>query len=323
MERKQLGDSDMQLTRIGVGAWAMGGGGWAFAWGPQDDDQSIAAIRAALDAGVNWIDTAAVYGLGHSEQIVARAIEGRSKRPYVFTKCERVWNERREISGSLKADSVRRECEDSLRRLKLDYIDLYQIHWPDPDEDIEEGWAEMAKLKQEGKVRYIGVSNFNVPQMERAMKIAPITSLQPPYSLISRDAERDLLPFAAQNNIGVIVYSPMQSGLLSGAMTRERVASFPPDDFRRRKPQFQEPQLSRNLQLAGKLGEIGGRHGRSAGEVAIAWTLRHAAVTAAIVGLRSAEQFEGVKGAMEFRLSAEEIHEIEDFQTRMNEPVRV
>jgi aryl-alcohol dehydrogenase-like predicted oxidoreductase len=310
MTKKRLGNSDMELTPIGVGAWAMGGGGWKFAWGPQDDNQSIAAIHEALDHGVNWIDTAAVYGLGHSEEVVARSLEGRSNRPYVFTKCERVWNAQREISGSLKAESVRRECENSLLRLRVDSIDLYQIHWPDPDADLEEGWTEMARLKEAGKVRWIGVSNFNAQQLERCRKIAPITSLQPPYSAISPEAEEELLPYCQTHGIGVIVYSPMKSGLLTGKMTKERVAAFPEDDFRRRAPAFQEPALTRNLELADLMKRIGERHGRTAGEVAIAWTLRHPAVTAAIVGMRSAEQTRGVIGALEFRLSADEVEEI-------------
>lgn len=316
MTKKQLGNSDMQITPIGIGAWAMGGGGWAFAWGPQDDAASIAAIHAALDAGINWIDTAAVYGLGHSEEVVARALAGRSNKPYIFTKCERVWNEKGEIGKCLKADSIRKECEASLRRLKVDVIDLYQIHWPEPDEDIEEGWAALARLKEEGKVRWIGVSNFNVEQMKRAQKIAPITSLQPPYSILSPDIEQEILPYCAQNNIGVIVYSPMKSGLLSGKMTRERIAAMPPDDFRRRTPEFNEPRLTRNLALVELLREIGARHGRTPGEVAIAWTLRRPEVTAAIVGLRSPEQLNGVIGAAEFRLSDEEIHQIREFMAR-------
>jgi aryl-alcohol dehydrogenase-like predicted oxidoreductase len=315
MRKKQLGQSDMHLTPIGIGAWAMGGSGWAFAWGPQDDDDSIAAIHAALDRGINWIDTAAVYGLGHSEEVVARALKGRSSKPYVFTKCARIWNERGEIGKSLKADSVRRELEASLRRLQVDTIDLYQIHWPEPDEQMEEGWSTLAKLKQEGKVRNIGVSNFNVSQMRRAQAIAPIASLQPPYSLISPEIEESILPWALANRVGVIVYSPMKSGLLSGAMTRERVASLPTDDFRKRTPNFQEPLLSRNLELAELLRTIGERHGRTAGEVAIAWTLGHPAVTAAIVGMRSAKQVDGVIGAMDFRLSGEELAEIARFRS--------
>jgi aryl-alcohol dehydrogenase-like predicted oxidoreductase len=315
MQTRQLGNSDMHITPIGIGAWAMGGGGWAFAWGPQDDNESVSAIHAALDAGLNWIDTAAVYGLGHSEEVVARALKGRSRKPLVFTKCERIWNEKREIAKSLKADSIRREVEASLRRLQLDVIDLYQIHWPEPAEDIEEGWTAMAQLQREGKVRWIGVSNFNVEQMRRAQAIAPITSLQPPYSILAREIEEAVLPYTQANGIGVIVYSPMKSGMLSGAMTRERIAAMPADDFRRRTPTFQEPQLTRNLALAELLRTIGQRHGRTAGEVAIAWTLRHPGVTAAIVGMRSPKQVEGVMGAAEFRLGSEEIKEIEAFLT--------
>jgi aryl-alcohol dehydrogenase-like predicted oxidoreductase len=317
MQKKRLGNSDMELTPIGIGAWAMGGGGWAFAWGPQDDDESIAAIHEALDRGVNWIDTAAVYGLGHSEEVVARALEGRTNRPYVFTKCERNWDANRQIYKSLKADSIRRECEASLRRLKVDVIDLYQIHWPEPDEDIEEGWATLAKLKEEGKVRWIGLSNFNAKQMERVRPIAPITNLQPPYSAVSPEIETEILPYCQQHNIGVIVYSPMKSGLLTGKMTKERVASLPDDDFRKRALAFQEPNLSRNLELAQLMKSIGERHGRTPGEVAIAWTLRHPAVTAAIVGMRSADQARGVLGALEFRLSAEEIDEIDAFRSEL------
>lgn len=313
MQTKQLGNSDLKITPLGIGAWAMGGAGWAFAWGPQNDRDSIGAIHAALDRGINWIDTAAVYGLGHSEEVVGHALKTTSKKPYIFTKCGRIWNDRGEIGKSLRADSIRRELEASLRRLQIDVVDLYQVHWPEPDEQIEEGWAAMAKLQQEGKVRWIGVSNFTVSQMKRAQAIAPITSLQPPYSLVSPEVEESILPFAQANNIGVIVYSPMKSGLLSGKMTRERVAALPADDFRRRTPNFQEPLLSRNLELAELLREIGNRHGRTPGEVAIAWTLRHPAVTAAIVGMRSAEQVDGVIGAADFRLSAEELDEIDTF----------
>lgn len=316
MQTKQLGNSDLQLTPIGVGAWAIGGGGWAFGWGAQDDNESVDAIRAALDRGINWIDTAAVYGLGHSEEVVARALEGRANKPYVFTKCARVWNENREIGKSLKADSIRREVEASLRRLKLDTIDLYQIHWPEPDADVEEGWTTMAKLKEEGKVRHIGVSNFNVAQMTRALNIAPITSLQPPYSLLSPEIEESILPFAAKNNIGVLVYSPMKSGLLSGSMTKERVARMPEDDFRRRTPQFQEPRLSHNLEFVELMRTIGARHGSTPGEVAIAWTLRRPEVTAAIVGMRSAKQVDGVIGAADFRLNEGEIQELAQFLAR-------
>lgn len=311
MQTRRLGTSDMKITVLGFGAWAVGGGGWVGSMGPQNEADSVPAIHAALDHGMNWIDTAALYGLGHSEEVVARAIAGRNPRPYIFTKCERVWDKNRNVGASLKAASIRRECEDSLRRLKVDAIDLYQIHWPEPDEDIEEGWTEMARLKEEGKVRWIGVSNFSVSQMKRAQSIAPITSLQPPYSLITRDVEREILPYSQANNIGVIIYSPMSAGLLTGAMTQERVANFAEEDWRRRLPNFQEPRLSRNLRLVEHLREIGKRHGRSPGEVAVAWTLAHAAVTGAIVGARSPKQIEGVAGAAEFRLPESDFDKIE------------
>ena len=280
--------------------------------GPQNENDSIPAIHAALDHGLNWVDTAALYGLGHSEEVVARALKGRRPRPYVFTKCERVWEANGTIGACLKAESIRRECDDSLRRLQCDVIDLYQIHWPEPDEDIEEGWAELARLKQDGKVRYVGVSNFSVPQMKRAQAIAPITSLQPPYSIVTREIGKEILPFASQNNIGVIVYSPMSAGLLTGAMTRERVANLAAEDWRRNLPNFQEPLLSRNLKLVERLREIGNRRGRTPGELAIAWTLNNPAVTGAIVGFRNAKQVSGILGAAEFRLLPSEMTEIED-----------
>ncbi len=313
MQTRQFGNSDMQITRLGLGTWAIGGGNWAFGWGPQDDEASIATIHRAIDLGINWIDTAAVYGLGHSEEIVAKALKGRSDRPYVFTKGSRVWNDQGEITSSLKEQSLRREVENSLRRLEVDTIDLYQLHWPNPDPDIEEGWSTLAKLKSDGKLRYIGVSNFSVEQMERARKIAPITSLQAPYSLIKRDIERDILPYCQEHNIGVIVYSPMMSGLLSGKMTRERIDNFPEDDWRKRNEEFQEPHLSRNLKLASLLQDIGYPYNRSTAEVAIAWTLRHPAVTGAIVGGRRPEQVEEIIGAAEFRLSESELEQIEKF----------
>jgi aryl-alcohol dehydrogenase-like predicted oxidoreductase len=313
MKARQLGNTDMQITPIGIGTWAIGGGGYQFGWGPQDDEQSIAAIHHALDLGINWIDTAAVYGLGHAEEIVGRVLKNRVERPYVFTKCSRVWDDNGEIRGNLKAESIRRECEASLRRLQTDVIDLYQMHWPNPEQDIEEGWEAMAELQQEGKVRNIGVSNFNVSQMERVMKIAPISSLQPPYSLIHREVEQEILPFCQEHHIGVIVYSPMMSGLLSGTMTRDRIKKLPEDDWRKRDPEFQEPRLSRNLALVEKLGEIAYMHGRTTGEVAIAWTLAHPGVTAAIVGARGPSQVDGIIGAAEFRLTDSELHEIEKF----------
>lgn len=310
MEVRQLGTSDMAITPLGFGTWAIGGGNWTHGWGPQDDKNSIAAIQQALDLGMNWIDTAAVYGLGHSEEIVAQALKGRSPRPYIFTKCSLIWDDTGTITNSLKADSVRREVEGSLRRLQVDVIDLYQIHWPNPDPQIEEGWEMMAKLQEEGKIRYLGVSNFTVEQMRRVQKIAPITSLQPPYSIIRRGIEDEILPFCQEQNIGVIVYSPMASGLLTGTMTHARVAQFPENDWRRNDAEFKDPRLTYNLQLVEQLREIGRRHDRSPGEVAIAWTLRHPAVTAAIVGGRNPQQVEGIIGAGAFRLSTSEIDTI-------------
>ncbi|QMV19163.1 aldo/keto reductase [Granulicella sp. 5B5] len=310
---KQLGNSDMQLTSIGFGAWAIGGGDWQYGWGAQEDSDSIAAIHAALDAGINWIDTAAVYGLGHSEEVVARALKSTSHKPYVFTKSSMTWGEDRKIVQTMK--KIREEVEQSLRRLQVDAIDLYQIHWPVPDDEVEEGWSTMAALQREGKVRWIGVSNFSVAQMERAIKIAPITSLQPPYSAINRAVEDSILPFCKQHGIGVINYAPMHSGLLTGAMNKERVAALPENDFRSRAKNFQEPQLSRNLALAELMKQIGARHGVMAGVVAIAWTLHNPAITAAIVGGRSAQQVEGVLPAATFRLSDAEYAEIGKFLT--------
>ncbi len=313
MRTRQLGKTDFEITPLGLGTWAMGGGNWEFGWGPQDDEASIATIHRALDLGINWIDTAAVYGLGHSEEIVAKALKDYPKRPYVFTKGSRVWNDKGEITGSLKAQSLQREVENSLRRLQTDVIDLYQLHWPNPDEDIEEGWQTLAKLQAEGKIRYIGVSNFNVEQMRRAQKIAPIASLQAPYSLIHREIEREILPYCQEQNIGVIVYSPMMSGLLTGAMSKERVENMPDDDWRKRDPEFQEPRLSRNLQLAHLLQEIAYPHGRSTAEVAVAWTLHNPAVTGAIVGGRKPQQIDDVVGAAEFRLEESELAQINKF----------
>ncbi len=312
MQTRKLGNSDLSITPIGFGAWAIGGGGWAFAWGAQDDADSIAAIQEAVDLGVNWIDTAPVYGLGHSEEVVGKALKQLKTKPYVFTKCGRVWDENRQIGKRLKRASVRQECEDSLRRLGIDVIDLYQMHWPEPDEDIEEGFSEMLALQREGKVRWVGVSNYSVEQMQRVSKLGPITSLQPPYHMLRRDIESAILPHAGANNIGVIGYSPMASGLLSGAMTRERIAAMPDDDWRKSKNQYyQEPGLTRTLQLVELLREIGARHNKSPGEVAIAWTLRRPEVTAAIVGARKPGQVTGIIGAAEWRLTGEELSQIE------------
>jgi aryl-alcohol dehydrogenase-like predicted oxidoreductase len=310
---RTLGNSDLRLTPIGFGAWAIGGGNWEFAWGPQEDSESIKAIHRSLDLGVNWIDTAAIYGLGHSEEVVGRALKSTSHKPLVFTKCSMRWHTDRTIYRSLKADSLEEELEGSLRRLGVETIDLYQIHWPNPEAEIEEGWEALARFKEQGKVRWIGVSNFSVEQMKRALKIAPITSLQPPYSMLRRAIEGEVLPFARANGIGVINYSPMVSGLLTGKMTAERVAALPADDWRRGAVEFNEPRLSRNLRLVEVLREIGNAHGVSSGVVAVAWTLHQPAISASIVGGRSAEQVDGLTPALEFRLSEDEYERINRF----------
>jgi aryl-alcohol dehydrogenase-like predicted oxidoreductase len=317
MRLQSLGGSDLTITPIGLGTWAIGGD-WAFGWGPQDDTESVAAIRRAVECGINWLDTAPVYGLGHSEKIVARALKeiGDTDRPYVFTKCGLVWGKKKNVSHCLKADSVRREVDDSLRRLETDVIDLCQIHWPafpprSAAPDIEEAWTVLAELREQGKIKHIGVSNFDVSQLERIQTIAPATSLQPPYSMLMREIEDDILPFCGDNNIGVIAYSPMHNGMLSGTMTRERIESMPKSDWRvNGNPAFREPHLSKCLGLVEVLRRIGESQGRRPGEVAIAWTLRNSPVTGAIVGARSAEQVDGFVGAMDYRLSDSEIEEI-------------
>lgn len=310
MKTKRLGNSDLSITPIGFGAWAIGGDGWEFGWGEQDDKASVTAIHRALELGINWIDTAAVYGMGHSEEIVAFALRTwPGQRPYVFTKCGLRWDEQGYVHRNLTAASIRRECEESLRRLNLDSIDLFQIHWP--TEDLEEGWGAMAQLQKEGKVRWIGVSNFSVDEMRRAQAIAPITSLQPPYSLVRREVEQEILPYCKSETLGVIVYSPMASGLLTGAMTRERAATLPSSDWRSRDAEFKEPRLSKNLALVERLREVGERRGHPPGQVAIAWTLQNPAVTGAIVGARNAKQVEANVGATELKLTHEEILEIE------------
>lgn len=313
MQTRILGSSDLRITPLGFGTWATGGGGWQYGWGAQDDADSIAAIHRALELGINWIDTAPVYGMGHAEEVVARALaDWPHERPLVFTKCGLAWNEQGEVSFLLKEEAVRREVEDSLRRLRVDVIDLYQLHWPTDDlAATEEAWGAMADLQKQGKVRWIGASNFSVAQLQAVQRIAPVASLQPPYSLMQREVEKDVLPFCQRENIGVIVYSPMASGLLSGAMTRERVRSFSPEDWRSRSAMFQEPGLTQGLAFADRLGQVGRRHQRSAGAAAIAWTLRNPAVTGAIVGARRPAQWEDVIGAADFSLSAEEIGEIE------------
>ncbi|MCG2770342.1 MAG: aldo/keto reductase [Chloroflexota bacterium] len=320
METRKLGYSDLCLTPIGLGTWAIGGGNNPYGWGAQDDDDSIAAIRRALDLGINWIDTAAGYGHGHSEEIVGRAISGRRDEVTIATKCGILWKEDgSDIYGHLNAESIRREVEDSLRRLNVDVIDLYQIHWPLPDEDIEEGWGTIADLIREGKVRYGGVSNFSVGQLKRVHAIHPVTSLQPPYSMLVPETEEELLPYCAANNIGVVVYSPMQSGLLTGKFTRERVANFPDDDWRKGNPHFQEPQLSANLALVEGLRPIAERSGRPLPHLAIAWVLRRSEVTSAIVGARRPSQIDETVAAAEWALSAEDIAEIDELLVRREE----
>ena len=314
METRKLGNSEIHITPVGYGAWAIGGGGWQFGWGSQDDDDSVAAIHRSLELGVNWIDTAAVYGLGHSEEVVARALkEWKGKRPYVFTKCAMRWDKSGLVTKVHDPQSIREECDASLRRLQVDVIDLYQIHWPPEDNgaSLEESWRTMAALQKEGKVRWIGVSNYNVPQLQRCEKIARLTTLQPPYSLIRRQIENEILPYCERRGVGVIVYSPMASGLLTGAMTRERVANFAPDDWRRNTPEFREPKLSQNLALVERLKKVAARYGVVPGAIAIAWALRLCAVTGAIVGARNAKQAEEVMRAGEIKLPPQDIAEIE------------
>jgi aryl-alcohol dehydrogenase-like predicted oxidoreductase len=308
---RQLGETGLEVTRLGLGAWAIGGGGWEFGWGPQDDEQSIAAIHHALDQGINWIDTAAAYGFGRSEEIVGRALEGFQDRPYVFTKCSLLEGPDRKVVHSLKRDSILREAEASLERLGIDAIDLYQIHWPIPESDIEEGWSALAELKQAGLVRHIGVSNFAVEQLRRIQQIAPVETLQPQYSLIERDVERDILPFCERERIGVIVYSPMGSGMLTGGMTRQRIASLADDDWRKRDARFTEPQLSRNLDLVQRLSAVADRHDTTPGAVAVAWTLRNPAVDAAIVGFRRPDQVDPILPAAGLELADQDLAEIE------------
>ena len=307
----QLGGTGLEITRVGFGAWAIGGGGWEFGWGPQDDEQSVAAIHHALEQGINWIDTAAAYGFGRSEQIVGRALEGRAERPYVFTKCSLLEGPDRRVVHNLKRDSILGEAEASLARLGVDAIDLYQIHWPIPVEDIEEGWAALAELKEQGLVKHIGVSNFDVEQLRQIQQIAPVETLQPQYSLIERDVEQQLLPFAERERIGVIVYSPMGSGMLTGGMSRERIERLADDDWRKHDERFREPQLSRNLELVARLAAVAERHNTTPGAVAVAWTLRNPAVDGAIVGFRRPDQVDPILAATNLELTAQDIDEIE------------
>ena len=307
----QLGTTGMAITRVGFGAWAIGGGGWEFGWGPQQDDESVAAIQRAVEVGINWIDTAAAYGFGRSEQVVGRAIAGLDERPYVFTKASLLDDGTGHVRHSLKRDSVLREAEASLKRLGVDAIDLYQIHWPDPEQDIEQGWSALAELKEQGFVRHIGVSNFDARQLRRIQSIAPVETLQPPYSLVDRAAEGETLPYAERSGIGVIVYSPMGSGLLTGAMTRERIEQLPADDWRARDSRFAEPQLSEHLALADRLRAVADRHGVTPGAVAVAWTLRNPAVDGAITGFRRPEQVDPIVAAAGLELTDQDMNEIE------------
>ena len=310
MQTKQLGYTDLHLTTVGLGAWAMGGP-WLFGWGPQDDDQSIATIHRAMDEGINWIDTAPIYGHGRSETVVGKTLRQIKQKPLIATKCGLCWDENHERITRLKAESVRAECHDSLKRLGIDTIDLYQIHFYEPDEDIEEAWTEMTKLVEEGKVRYIGVSNFSVEQIKRIQKIHPVASLQPPYSMLHREVEDELLSFCQQNDIGVIVYSPMQRGLLAGKFTPERLANLPEGDHRKTNPDFQQPQFGATLELVEQLKKIAQRCGRTCSQLAISWVLRRSEVTAAIVGARRPDQITETAAASEYVLSPEDIEEIE------------
>ena len=311
MQTRKLGWTDLDLSIVGLGTWAIGGSGWKYAWGPQDDRESVSTIRHALELGINWIDTAPAYGLGHSEEVVGKALKELRDKPIVATKCSRVWGKDGSLSGCLKKESIRSEVEASLRRLKIDVIDLYQIHWPVPDEDTEEAWSTIGDLIKEGKVRYAGVSNFSVEQLKRIQPIHPVASLQPPYSMIERGTEEELLDRCSANNIGVIVYSPMQKGILTGNFTRGRVRNLPEDDHRREDRHFREPELSANLELVEGLRPIAEKSGRTLAQLAIAWVIRRSEVTAAIVGARHPFQIEETVGAADFMLSKEDIAAID------------
>ena len=310
LKTAQLGQTGLEITRVGFGAWAIGGGGWEFGWGPQEDEQSLGAIHRALELGVNWIDTAAGYGFGRSEEVVGRALEGLAERPYVFTKASLLEGPGRRVVHNLKRDSILREAHASLERLGIDAIDLYQIHWPIPDADVEEGWAALAELKEQELVRHIGVSNFDTAQLRRIQQIAPVETLQPQYSLIERDAEHDLLPFAEGEGIGVIVYSPMGSGMLTGSMTRERIAGLADDDWRKQDERFREPQLSRNLELVERLERVAERHETTPGAIAVAWTLRNPAVDGAIVGFRRPDQIDPLLVGANLELTDQDLDQI-------------
>jgi aryl-alcohol dehydrogenase-like predicted oxidoreductase len=311
MKTAQLGQTGLEITRVGFGAWAIGGGGWEFGWGPQEDEESIRTIHRALELGVNWIDTAAAYGLGHSEEVVGRALVGLQRRPYLFTKASLLQGPDGRIVNNLKRDSILREAESSLKRLGVDAIDLYQIHWPIPVGDLEEGWSAFAELKEQGLVRHIGVSNFDVGQLRRIQQIAPVETLQSPYSLIAREVEKEILHFTEHEGIGVIAYSPMGSGLLTGAMTQDRIKGLPENDWRKRSAQFQEPQLSRHLALVERLNRVAGRLGTTPGTVAVAWALRNPAVAGAIIGFRRPDQVGSILDAASLELDDADVAEIE------------
>jgi aryl-alcohol dehydrogenase-like predicted oxidoreductase len=321
MRTRRLGYTELELTCVGLGTWAMGGP-WQFGWGPQDDNDAIKSILESLDNGINWIDTAAVYGCGHAEELVGKALKQTPRKPLIATKCGLLWNEKREKVSCLKYDSVIRECHDSLKRLGIDVIDLYQIHWGSPDEDIEEAWEAMAALQEQGKVRYIGVSNFSVSQIQRCRKVAPVASLQPPYSMLHREVEQELLGFCAENDIGVVVYSPMQRGLLTGKFDHKRLASLPEDDHRKRQRDFQEPEFSATLELVGRLKEIADQSGKTCAQLAVAWVLRRSEVTSAIVGARKPGQISETAPAADWVLTGDEIEQIEQLlaqrQQRIN-----
>lgn len=291
MKTRKLGYSDLHLTPIGLGTWAMGGGDWKFGWGDQDDAASIASVHQALDAGVNWIDTAAIYGHGHAERVVGKAIQDRRDDVLIATKCGRVWEgESREIGKSLRRESVHREVDVSLQRLGIDCIDLYQIHWPEPDEEIEEGWGAVAELVEAGKIRYAGVSNFNMEQLKRIQPIHPVTSLQPPYSILRREVEEEILPYCRENQIGIVAYSPMQAGLLTGRFSKERVQNLPANDWRKANPFFTSPQLEANLSIIEQLRPVAAQMEITLPQLALAWVLRRSEMTAAIAGARRPEQ---------------------------------
>lgn len=311
MEKRFLGNSNLELTTIGLGTWAMGGDNWAFGWGPQDDAASQQSVHEAIDAGINWIDTAPVYGLGRSEEVVGEAIRDRRSELIVATKCGRVWDNNRTIGKRLNKASIKQEVEDSLQRLGIEQIDLYQMHWPEPDEEIEEGWSTIVELIREGKIRFGGVSNFSLEQLKRIHSIHPVTSLQPPYSMFRRAIEHDLLPFCEENKIGVVAYSPMQAGLLTGTFTKERAAALAETDWRKRSPYFNEPQLSVNLETIDRLRPIAERNGMSMAQLALAWIVRDPVMTAAIVGARKPGQIGETVKACGVTLSSSDLTEIE------------